>query len=67
MECRMAPHLVRDVPRQRACRFRPMASESRTRSLAVDPPAPNGHIKAMTTSGRHKKYLVISASLLTRS
>jgi hypothetical protein len=43
------------------------ASEGRTRSHPVEQTASNGHVGSMIISGSHKKYLVVSVSLLTRS
>ena len=43
------------------------ASEGRTRSQPVEWTASNGHIRSMVIPGNRKKYLVVSASLLTRS
>jgi hypothetical protein len=58
----------REVKRME-CRTRaaPPVAEGRTRSPAIESASPNGHMFAMTTSRRQKKYLVVSASLLTRS
>ena len=43
-----------------------LASKGRRLSASIEPATCNAHIRNMTILGRHKKYLVVSASLLTR-
>lgn len=49
------------------CRVAMPAAEGRTRSQAIERGRWEDHVLDMTIRSRHKRYLVVSASLLNRS
>lgn len=61
-----APRFACGVARDYRQRMELPASEGRT-SQPVEWTASNGHIRSMDIPSSRKKYLVVSASLLTRS